>query len=465
MRWSGAAIGMVMGLGAAAGLRAGQVPVRFMILDPGHFHAALVLKEAYPGVSPQVDVYAPLGADLLDHLRRVATFNTRAEQPTAWQLEVHCEAEALARMCRERPGNVVVISGRNRDKIRWIKAALDAGLNVLADKPWIIRADDLPLLETVMAGAATRRLIAFDIMTERHEATTAVQRALVADPAVLGEIVRGGPDHPAVEMESVHHILKTVAGAPNLRPAWFFDTDEQGEGLTDVATHLVDLVQWMLFPDQALDYRRDVRVLAARRWATTLSAEQLREVTGSSRLPEWLAAKLEAGRLPYVCNGQVVYSLRGIYVRVSVLWDWQAPQGQGDTHYAVVRGTRAAVEVRQGAPERGRPEVYVIPAHPGDLATVARAVRARIDSLQEEWPGLSLIAEEGRIHVVVPDQHRLGHEAHFAQVTRRFLSYLADPATLPDWEGPGMLAKYYVTTKGAELSRAAALEVPPRLAP
>src|SRR5690349_1894240 len=46
--------------------------VRFMTLDPGHFHAALVQKDMYPNVSPRVDVYAPLGPDLLGHLGRVA---------------------------------------------------------------------------------------------------------------------------------------------------------------------------------------------------------------------------------------------------------------------------------------------------------------------------------------------------------------------------------------------------------
>ncbi len=59
-------------------------------------------------------------------------------------------------------------------------------------------------------------------------------------------------------MESVHYLMKVVAGAPNIRPPWFFDTAEQGEGFNDIGTHLVDLVQWTLFPDQAIDYRTDV---------------------------------------------------------------------------------------------------------------------------------------------------------------------------------------------------------------
>ena len=76
-------------------------------------------------------------------------------------------------------------------------------------------------------------------------------------------------------MESVHHLMKLVAGAPNIRPAWFFDTAQQGEGLNDIGTHLVDLVQWTLFPNQAIDYRQDVQVLSAQRWPTPISEAEL----------------------------------------------------------------------------------------------------------------------------------------------------------------------------------------------
>jgi hypothetical protein len=36
--------------------------VRLMTVDPGHFHAALVQKEMYAGVSERVDVFAPVWA-------------------------------------------------------------------------------------------------------------------------------------------------------------------------------------------------------------------------------------------------------------------------------------------------------------------------------------------------------------------------------------------------------------------
>ena len=75
-----------------------EAPVRLMTLDPGHFHAALVQKSMYADVSPRVDVYAPVGADLLGHLARVTSYNTRAQSPTAWQLEIHAAPDFYERM-------------------------------------------------------------------------------------------------------------------------------------------------------------------------------------------------------------------------------------------------------------------------------------------------------------------------------------------------------------------------------
>ena len=118
--------------------------VKIMTLDPGHFHAGLVQKEMYPGVSPRVDVYAPLGFDLYEHLKRIAGFNNRKDNPTRWEMEIHAGGDPLQRMLAERPGNVVTMAGRNQGKIDRIKASVEGGLNVLVDKPWLINAADFP---------------------------------------------------------------------------------------------------------------------------------------------------------------------------------------------------------------------------------------------------------------------------------------------------------------------------------
>jgi predicted dehydrogenase len=118
------------------------------------------------------------------------------QNPTAWRLEIHTDADPLARMLRDRPGNVVVISGRNSGKIDRIRASVEAGLNVLVDKPWVIRAEDFPKLEATFSAAASKKLVAYDIMTERYEITTIIQKELIHTPEVFGEILPGSESDP-----------------------------------------------------------------------------------------------------------------------------------------------------------------------------------------------------------------------------------------------------------------------------
>jgi hypothetical protein len=67
----------------------GDNGIRLMILDPGHFHAALVQKKMNPSIARQVHVYAPEGAELQDYLSRIQGFNCREQDPTQWESIVH----------------------------------------------------------------------------------------------------------------------------------------------------------------------------------------------------------------------------------------------------------------------------------------------------------------------------------------------------------------------------------------
>src|SRR5215471_6453826 len=319
--------------------------IRLITLDPGHFHAALIQKEMYPGVSRRVSIYSPLGPDLFEHLKRINQFNARKQNPTSWELDIHTGPDFFERMLKEHPGNVVVISGRNQGKIDRIERSVEAGLNVLADKPWIISHADMPKLEAALNRANSAGLIAYDIMTERFEITTILQRELVNDSGTFGDIVPGTQQHPGVSIESVHNIVKAVAGATNLRPPWFFDISQQGEGFADVGTHLVDLVQWTLFPEQSIDYRRDIKVNGAKRWPTVITRAQFERATGEAQFPQHLSANLKGDSLDYYSNNEVLYTLRGVHIKLKAAWNYEAPAGAGDTHFAVYRGTKARLEV------------------------------------------------------------------------------------------------------------------------
>ncbi|HEX3954701.1 MAG TPA: putative oxidoreductase C-terminal domain-containing protein [Stellaceae bacterium] len=417
-----------------------------IVVDPGHFHAALVQREMYATLSPRARVYAPLGPELLDYLGHIARFNGRPQAPTCWQLDIDASPDFLARMRDEPPGGVAIFSGRNDGKIARIAAALEAGLHVLADKPIIIRRDDLPMLETALETAAARRLIFSDIMTGRCEVVSRVIRLLRADPEIFGEPLAGTRDEPGVALSGVHHLLKTVAGVVNQRPPWYFDVSVQGEGLADTAVHHVDRARETLFPGEAIDYRRDIEMLAASRWPTPLSLAQFQRVTGEAGWPGYLGPWLDNGVLNYFCNGQVDYRVRGIHVRIEVRWDWEAPHG--DTHSALYRGSRCRLEVRQGADQRFRPELYVVPQ-----AEIGMALERRVAAAQADFPGLELDRLDGEWRVVIPDALRVGHEANFAEFARAFLAFVENPATWPAREKANLLAKYFVCTEAVALSQ------------
>jgi hypothetical protein len=259
--------------------------------------------------------------------------------------------------------------------------------------------------------------------------------------------------------------MKVVSGAPNIRPTWFFDTSQQGEGLNDIGTHLVDLVQWTLSPDRAVDAAADVKVLDAYRWPTMIPEADFTRVTGTAGFPGDLTPQVQNGALEYFCNTFVTYTLRGVHVSLNVPWDWEAPAGSGDTHYAVYRGTKARVEARQTRADGYKPEVYVVPNQAADAPAILAAAKARMAAVASEWPGAGAEIAGAEIKITIPDALRVGHEAHFAQVTSRFLALLRDRGLLPSWEKPNMIAKYTVTTIGTEKSRTAPVKVAPRKAP
>lgn len=428
--------------------------VRLVTLDPGHYHAALVQKSMYEQIDPLVYVYAPDGPDVDNHLGQIKRFNERDEEPTSWRQKVYTGDDFLERMLAEKAGDIVVLSGNNRRKAEYIKASIDAGFNVFCDKPMCIDAEGFRLLEQAFTTAEKKDLLLYDIMTERYNVTCILQKLLVLDKELFGKQQAGSVENPGIVKESVHHFFKYVAGAPLKRPAWYFDTTQQGEGLVDVTTHLIDLMMWTCFPTEAIDYRKDIVINNARRWPTTLTRDQYKRVTGVADFPDYLRDDLdEDGALPCYANGETTFTMKGICMKLSVTWNFQAPEGGADTHTSLFRGSKAHVVIRQGKEQNYRPEVYVEPAPGGDPEATAKALQKAVARLQSRFPGLEAAKEQGSSwHVMIPEECHIGHEAHFRKVMEAYLQCLAK-GRLPDWEVPNMLAKYYITTRALEMAR------------
>lgn len=424
--------------------------VHLITVDPGHFHAALVQKKMYDEISPDVYIYAPEGPDYQQHITRINSYNNREENPTAWNRIIYTGEDFLEIMLEEKAGNVVVLSGNNQKKDEYILRSLNAGLNVLADKPMIINPEDFIKLEQAYIIARDKNILLYDIMTERYEVTTILQKLISHEPEIFGELIEGSAEMPAVTKESVHHFSKMVSGLPLMRPAWFFDVEQQGEGLVDVTTHLVDLVQWECFPEEVLR-KTDVYIEDAKRWPTVLSREQFSWVTGIEEFPDYLKKYLRDGNLHVYSNGEIIYKIKDVWAKVSVTWNFEAPQGGGDTHYSIMRGTGCDLLIKQGKEENFRPELYVQNIRGQSIEEITSKLKNSIMAFPYDSLDVKIMTD-GVLKIIIPDRYRTTHEDHFGQVTEQFLKYMKQ-GRLPEWEEAGIHTKYYTTTAALKKAR------------
>ncbi|MCE5344691.1 MAG: oxidoreductase [Bacteroidales bacterium] len=424
--------------------------VKLITVDPGHFHAALVQKSMYEQVSPDVHVYAPEGPDYQEHLKKIKAYNNRPVNPTSWNEIVYTGADYLDKMLEEKAGNVVVLSGNNKKKAEYITKSINAGLNVLADKPMIITAEDFPVLQAAFATAKEKGVLLYDIMTERYEVTTILQKLLSQNTEIFGTLTTGTRDEPAVTKVSIHHFTKLVSGSQLIRPAWFFDVEQQGNGIVDVTTHLVDMVQWECFPEQILN-PSDISMVEAKRWPTIISPEEFKGATGLDSYPDYLQKDVKDGKLNVFSNGEMIYTIKGVFAKISVEWKYQAPAGTGDTHYSVMHGTNCDVAIKQGAEEKYIPTLYVENMKGISMNEFSAKLKKVLGTLPYDSLSFEAVGKNS-LKINIPKKYRVSHEEHFGQVTSKFLEYLKD-GKLPEWEVPAMITKYYTTTSALKMAK------------
>jgi hypothetical protein len=101
-------------------------------------------------------------------------------------------------------------------------------------------------------------------------------------------------------------------------------------------------VQWECFPEQTLDYTKDIKIQTARSWPTSISKTQFTELTKLPEMPAYLDKYTDNTKqnINVLCNGEINYTLKGVHAKVSVIWNYKAPDGTGDTHYSIMRGTK-----------------------------------------------------------------------------------------------------------------------------
>jgi hypothetical protein len=411
--------------------------IKLIVLDPGHGHATYMQGRMYEGLDPEVHVYAPAGPDVETYLQSINGMNSRSSNPTKWKMVVYTGSDYLEKMLAEKKGNAVIISGNNSKKAEYMRRSIEAGMHVLADKPMAVTPEDFAKLKKSFKLAQENKVLIFDPMDLRYDISNILQRELAAMPELFGKLKNGSPEDPSLIQENLHHFLKFSGSEPARRPAWFFDIEQQGHGITDVSTHLVDMSQWAGFPEVIINYKKDIKILSAREWPTDLTPSEFKRVTRVD-YPEYLKKYLKDSILSVLANGEINYTIKGVHARVTVKWNYREPAGSSDTHYALMRGTRADLELRQGPEEKYRATLY-IRAAPGiaeaEFSPVIEKVKA---AFQQKYPGFDLI-RKGNEWVLVPGSFTRSNSAEMA------IRYIMNNE-MPAWEIPNMIAKYYTTT-------------------
>lgn len=425
--------------------------VKLLLLDPGHFHADLLQKTSNARINDSVYVYAPLGTELTQHMQRIASYNKRQDHPTTWKESVYKGEDFFSKMLSDKQGNVVVLAGNNRKKSDYIHQSVQAGYNVLADKPMAINKEQFEQLKQSFAIARKKGVLLYDLMTERYDILNIIEKELIANKALFGTLERGTKAQPAVSVESVHHFYKNVSGNALIRPAWYYDVEQQGEGIVDVTTHLIDIVNWQCFPNVALDYTKDVSLQSATHWTTDLTLQQFSLSTQLNHFPEYLNKYVYGDFLKVYANGEISYRIKGVNIALKVVWNFEAPKGSGDTYSSVISGSRATCMILQNKEQAFVPQLYIQKAANVSRKTFDKALDKAIKQLQLTYPFISLKTEDDKIRIDIPVEKREGHEAHFAKVAEKYFDFLA-LRNMPDWEVPNMLTKYYITTEALKMA-------------
>jgi predicted dehydrogenase len=143
----------------------------------------------------------------------------------------HYHPDELGRMLAEEEVDVVVVTSPDHTHAHVVTTALDAGVDVVCEKPLTIDADGLAAIARSVDASPAKLTVTFNY---RYSPRNSALRQVIAD-GLVGEVL------------SVHFewLLDTVHGADYFR-RWHRDKQHSGGLAVHKATHHFDLVNWWL---------------------------------------------------------------------------------------------------------------------------------------------------------------------------------------------------------------------------
>lgn len=136
---------------------------------------------------------------------------------------------AVAALCGRTDIDLVSVHSPPFLHLDHVRRAVDAGHDVLCDKPFGRSADEAVEMRDLAQAAGVLHFLNFE---NRYDAARRCVRAALADGAV------GEPEHVACTM------LMSISRSP-LRPyGWLFDAEAGGGWLRAMGSHVIDFVRW-----------------------------------------------------------------------------------------------------------------------------------------------------------------------------------------------------------------------------
>ena len=119
---------------------------------------------------------------------------------------------------------------------------------------------------------------------------------------------------------------------------------------------------------------------------------------------------------------------------VKVLWNYEAPEGGGDSYSSFVKGTKASFKTVQDKFHNYIKELYIVKEKGISEKDFKTTLDHAIARLQKTYPFVSAKpVDNGTYLIHIPLESRKGHEDYFGYVAQRFFTYLVEQ-NMPEWE-------------------------------
>ncbi len=216
----------------------------------------------------------------------------------------------------EKPDTALVVSGPDSTHARYIVESLDAGLDVITEKPMVTTLEDVTAVRNAVEGSGRHCQVTFNC---RYMPARAQVKRLLQKGAV-------GP----VSGVNFFWYLDTVHGADYFR-RWHRRRSNSGSLLIHKATHHFDLANWWIGSRPQTVFARGsksyYRPETAQRFGLNDRAERCRECREQSRCPFYLdLEKDEKLKNLYLANEEYdgYFRDRCIFAEEIDIWDTMA---------------------------------------------------------------------------------------------------------------------------------------------